>query len=79
MNVPTFAVATLNWIVFSSGSQGKISSGITLVLATSPNVPRNYTKLGFEPLACVGGELGSRPEPLPMFLPIQVIAKAIVR
>ncbi|UJS26498.1 GNAT family N-acetyltransferase [Thiothrix winogradskyi] len=52
---------------------------VGVVVDAKPTAVAFYTKLGFEPLVCVGGELGSRPEPLPMFLPIQVIAKAIVR
>ena len=35
-----------------------------------------YGRLGFAPLAVSGGMLGDRPEPMPMFLPIRVIAKA---
>lgn len=52
---------------------------IGVVVDAKPTAVAFYTPLGFEPLACISGELGSRPEPLPMFLPIQVIAKSIVR
>ena len=36
-----------------------------------------YKQLGFAALDIISGELGSRPEPLPMFLPIQIIAKSV--
>lgn len=36
-----------------------------------------YKQLGFTALDIISGELGSRPEPLPMFLPIQIIAKSV--
>lgn len=35
-----------------------------------------YEKLGFAPLETVKGLLGERPEPLPMFLPVTVLAGA---
>ena len=38
-----------------------------------------YSRLGFTALNTLAGELGDRPEPLPMWLPIQVIARAAHR
>jgi GNAT superfamily N-acetyltransferase len=36
-----------------------------------------YTRLGFQPLEAISGELGDRPAPISMFLPIHVIAGAV--
>lgn len=38
-----------------------------------------YSRLGFTALNTLAGEPGDRPEPLPMWLPIQVIARAAHR
>lgn len=50
---------------------------IGVVVDSKPAAVPFYTGLGFTPLETVSGELGSRPEPLPMFLPIRVIAKCV--
>ncbi|MEB4591521.1 GNAT family N-acetyltransferase [Candidatus Thiothrix sp. Deng01] len=51
---------------------------IGVLVDAKPTAVDFYTKLGFQALESVSGELGNRPEPLPMFLPIQTIAKALV-
>ena len=53
------------------------SGCVGVVVDAKPQAVAFYSRLGFEPLATVSGELGSRPEPQALFLPIQVIAKSI--
>jgi hypothetical protein len=40
-----------------------------------PDAVPFYAKLGFITLDAVAGQLGDRPEPVPMFLEIQAIPK----
>ncbi len=47
-----------------------------IVVDAKPAAVDFYTRLGFQPLETVSGDLGDRPVPVPMFLPIQVVAKA---
>jgi len=37
-----------------------------------------YTRFGFSPLEIREGEIESRPKPTPLFLPLEVIAAALV-
>lgn len=58
--------------------QREQSGCVGVVVDAKPQAVSFYTQLGFMALEALSGELGSRPEPLPMFLPIQVIAKSVV-
>lgn len=53
------------------------SGCVGVVVDAKPQAVAFYSQLGFEALEIISGELGSRPEPLAMFLPIQVIAKSL--
>ena len=44
-------------------------------VASVPRAVAFYEKLGFEALATVGGELGDRPVPRPMFLELGALPK----
>ena len=46
-----------------------------VVVDAKPDAVRFYERYGFEPLDVVEGALTSRPEPLPMFLPLVSIPK----
>lgn len=48
-----------------------------VVVDAKPAATAFYAGLGFQPLDTLSGELGERPAPLAMFLPIQLIAKAV--
>jgi GNAT superfamily N-acetyltransferase len=48
---------------------------IGVVVDAKPEAVRFYERYGFEPLDVVEGGLNSRPEPLPMFLPLSSIPK----
>ena len=50
---------------------------VGVVVDAKPKAIPFYKQLGFAALDIISGELGSRPEPLPMFLPIQIIAKSV--
>ena len=50
---------------------------VGVVVDAKPHAIAFYTTLGFAALEVVSGELGCRPEPLPMFLPIKTIAKCV--
>jgi GNAT superfamily N-acetyltransferase len=52
---------------------------VGVVVDSKPGSVAFYQRLGFTALAVVGGMLGDRPEPLPMFLPISHIAAAASR
>ncbi len=43
---------------------------IGVVVDAKPDAVKFYERYGFEPLDVVEGSLQSRPEPLPMFLPL---------
>jgi len=43
---------------------------VGVVVDAKPEAVAFYARYGFEPLDVIEGKLGSRPEPLPMFLPI---------
>ncbi len=45
---------------------------VGVVVDAKPEAVAFYEKLGFVPLEVVGGQLGDRPEPLPMFLEVGV-------
>jgi GNAT superfamily N-acetyltransferase len=44
-----------------------------VVVDAKPDAVEFYESYGFEPFDSIEGALGSRPEPLPMFLPISAI------
>ena len=48
---------------------------IGVVVDAKPDAIAFYRKYGFEELDTISGQLGDRPEPLPMFLPIGSIPK----
>ncbi len=50
---------------------------IGVVVDAKPEAVGFYERLGFLPLDPLSGVLGDRPEPLPLFLPIQAIAAAM--
>lgn len=58
--------------------QREQSGCVGVVVDAKPQAVSFYTQLGFMALEVLSGELGRRPEPLPMFLPIQLIAKSVV-
>ena len=47
-----------------------------VVVDAKPQAVGFYQGLGFTPLAVVRGQLGDRPEPLPMFLSVRSIETA---
>ena len=47
-----------------------------VVVDAKPDSVDFYNQLGFSRLAAISGMLDDRPEPVPMWLPIQLIAKA---
>ena len=48
---------------------------VGVVVDSKPDAVPFYTKLGFTALEADAGQLGDRPEPLPMFLPLGSLAK----
>nr|CAA6805273.1 MAG: Ribosomal protein S18 acetylase RimI [uncultured Thiotrichaceae bacterium] len=50
---------------------------VGIVVDAKPDAIGFYRSLGFEALDLISGELGDRPEPTPMFLPIKVVAKLV--
>lgn len=49
---------------------------VGVVVDAKPEAVAFYRLLGFQPLSVVSGALGDHPQPIPMFLPVQAIAKA---
>ena len=49
---------------------------VGVVVDAKPEAVAFYRPLGFQPLRVISGALGDHPEPIPMFLPVQAIAKA---
>lgn len=49
---------------------------VGVVVDAKPEAVAFYQPLGFQPLRVISGALGDHPEPIPMFLPVQAIAKA---
>lgn len=65
--------------MFELALQQREQSGcVGVVIDAKPQAISFYTQLGFMALEVLSGELGTKPEPLPMFLPIQLIAKSVV-
>ena len=50
---------------------------IGIVVDAKPDAVDFYARFGFTPLEAVEGQLESRPEPLPMFLPFELVAAAV--
>ncbi|MHB8764618.1 MAG: GNAT family N-acetyltransferase [Deferrisomatales bacterium] len=50
---------------------------VGVVVDAKPEAIDFYSSLGFAPLALLRGDLGDRPEPTPMFLPIKQVAAAV--
>lgn len=48
-----------------------------VVVDAKPDVVEYYRRFGFEPIALAEGQLGARPEPTPLFVPLDLIAAAI--
>lgn len=48
---------------------------VGVVVDAKPNAVSYYEQFGFEPFEVISGELGDRPSPLPMFLPLGSIPK----
>ncbi|HEX2689325.1 MAG TPA: hypothetical protein VHN14_22035 [Kofleriaceae bacterium] len=48
---------------------------VGVVVDAKPDAVALYDKLGFIPLEVAAGELGDRPQPLPMFLELGQLAK----
>ena len=48
---------------------------VGVVVDAKPDAVAFYDRLGFVPLEMVGGELGDRPQPLPMFLELGQLAR----
>lgn len=49
---------------------------VAVVVDAKPDAVAFYERYGFEPLEVIEGGLESRPEPLPMLLPIEMIPRA---
>lgn len=57
--------------VFEIAAQISAEAGcVGVVVDAKPEAVAFYLKLGFEPLEVVAGELGDRPQPTAMFLPL---------
>ena len=50
--------------------------GVGVVVDAKPEAVAFDAKLGFVPLAVTAGQLGDRPEPLPMFLEVDLASAA---
>ena len=50
-----------------------------VIVDAKPDAVGFYEGLGFMKLGVTSGDLGDRPEPIPMFLPVQKIAQAAAR
>ena len=50
-----------------------------VIVDAKPDAVGFYEGLGFMKLGVTSGDLGDRPEPIPMFLPVQKIAQAVAR
>jgi GNAT superfamily N-acetyltransferase len=48
---------------------------VGVVVDAKPDAVRFYERYGFEPIDVIEGSMNSRPEPLPMFLPLGSIPK----
>ena len=48
---------------------------VGVVVDAKPEAVAFYDRLGFVPLEVVAGELGDRPQPLPMFLELGQLAR----
>jgi GNAT superfamily N-acetyltransferase len=61
--------------VFALGSRmADDMSCVGVVVDAKPDAVAFYDKLGFARLEVIGGELGDRPQPLPMFLELGQLA-----
>lgn len=49
---------------------------IGVLVDAKPDAVAFYSSLGFEPIDVISGNLGDRPEPIAMFLPIGAIDAA---
>jgi GNAT superfamily N-acetyltransferase len=49
---------------------------VGIVVDAKPDAVAFYKQYGFEPFEILEGALGSRPQPLPMFLPLGAVPKA---
>ena len=52
---------------------------VGIVVDAKPGAVDFYSRIGFSALEVVEGHLPSRPEPQPMFLPLELVAAALVR
>jgi len=52
---------------------------IGIVVDAKPGAVEFYSRFGFEPLDAVAGQMGSRPAPRPMFLPLEHITVCLAR
>jgi predicted N-acetyltransferase YhbS len=52
---------------------------VGVVVDAKPEAVTFYSRFGFAPLEAVEGTVPSRPEPVPMLLPLELIAAALVR
>ncbi len=50
---------------------------VGVVVGAKPDAVEFYTRFGFSPLEVVEGQTESRPEPTPMFLPLDLIEGAL--
>ena len=50
-----------------------------VIVDAKPDAVGFYEGLGFMKLGVTSGDLGDRPEPIPMFLPVKKIAQAAAR
>lgn len=58
----------LRYVLQIAARQAEDVGCVGLVVDAKPDAVAFYERLGFVPLALVAGELGDRPQPLPMFL-----------
>ena len=50
---------------------------VGIVVDAKPEAASVYARLGFSPIELVGGRMASRPEPLPMFVPLALVVDAV--
>jgi predicted N-acetyltransferase YhbS len=50
---------------------------VGVVVDAKPSAVELYSRLGFSPIEAIEGRMAARPEPLPMFLPLDLVVAAV--